>query len=77
MKNKISNYNISKNPIDFYISEETDGGLMLDKQIKRDIKIVLDYLWHDEERHYLESGYCKKHIFRVLKRLSEVVKDES
>ena len=50
---------------------------MLDQHIKEDIRIVLDYLWQDEERHYLECGYNKSHIFRVLKRLEKVVKDES
>ena len=50
---------------------------MLDKQTRQDIKIVLDYLWHDEERHYREwGGYPKGHIFRVLKRLANVVKYE-
>ena len=47
---------------------------LLDKQTKQDIQIVLDYLWCDEERHHLESGHSKKHIFRVLKRLAKVTK---
>ncbi len=50
---------------------------MSDQKIKKDIKIVLDYLWLDEERHYLESGCRKKHIFGVLKRLARAVKYES
>lgn len=49
----------------------------MDKQIKDDIKTILDYLWQDEKRHYLESEYDKNHIFRVLKRLAKVAKDES
>lgn len=45
---------------------------MADKQIKQDVKAVLDYLWQDEERHYQEcGGYPKKHIFHVLKRLAK------
>jgi len=48
----------------------------LDPQVKRDIKTVVDYLWRDEQRHYLASGYVKDHIFRVLKRLSGIVKYE-
>jgi hypothetical protein len=53
------------------------GDYMIDEQIKKDIKIVLDYLWHDEEKHYLESRYYKNHIFNVLKRLAKVIKYES
>jgi hypothetical protein len=45
---------------------------MSNKQFKEDVKIVLDYLWHDEERHYQGwGGYPKMHIFRVLKRLAK------
>ena len=47
----------------------------LPSQVKQDIKTVVDYLWRDEERHYLESGYVKDHIFRVLKRLAIAVKE--
>lgn len=38
---------------------------------KEDIKIILDYLWRDEEKHYQESWPCRKHIFVVLKRLAK------
>ncbi len=42
------------------------------KQEKEDLKIVLDYLWYDEQRHYLEwGGYPKNHIYQVLKRLAK------
>ena len=36
-----------------------------------DISKVIDYLWHDEERHYEESMPSERrgHIFTVLKRL--------
>lgn len=41
-------------------------------QEKKDIKILLDYLWNDEERDYQEWGtYPKTHIFQVLKRLAK------
>ena len=43
----------------------------LPPQVKQDVKIIVDYIWHDEERHYRESGYDKRHIFRVLKRLAK------
>jgi len=48
---------------------------VLPPQVTQDIKVIVDYLWRDEERHYLESGYNKKHVFRVLKRLAAAVKD--
>lgn len=48
----------------------------MNKQTKQDIKIVIDYLWKDEERHYLESNYDEKHIFRVLKRLAKAIEFE-
>jgi hypothetical protein len=43
----------------------------MDKQIKKDIRIILEYLWHDEEKHYQESLPCKDHIFVVLRRLAK------
>jgi len=50
---------------------------MMTIQEKEDVKIILDYLWHDEEKHYFESEYSKKHIFLVMKRLAKVIKYES
>lgn len=47
----------------------------LNKQTKQDIKSVLNYLWRDEERHYRESEYDRKHIFRVLKRLARITSE--
>ena len=44
------------------------------EQVEKDLKAVLEYLWHDEKRHYSEGGYRKNHIFRVLKRLAKAVK---
>ncbi|MBI4706375.1 MAG: hypothetical protein HY761_00415 [Candidatus Omnitrophica bacterium] len=49
---------------------------MLSKKVEQDIKAVLDYLWHDEKRHYQESKYCSKHIFRTLVRLAKTIKYE-
>lgn len=31
------------------------------KRIKDDIRIILDYLWHDEKNHY-QAGPSRKHI---------------
>lgn len=39
------------------------------KGLKRDIKTVVGYLWHDEEKHYEEMDNPKNHIFLTLKRL--------
>ena len=43
---------------------------MMTKQEEKDIRIVLDYLLLDEQKHYQE-GSCKKHIYSVLKRLAK------
>jgi len=39
---------------------------------KDDLKMLLDYMWRDEETHYL-SLPRKNHIFVVLKRLAKKV----
>ena len=50
---------------------------MMNEQIESDIKTVLDYCWHDEERSWLESGEdCEEHIFYVLRRLAKAIKYE-
>jgi len=38
-------------------------------KLKKDLAILLDYLWHDEKRHYNE-GLTRKHIFMTMKRLA-------
>ena len=35
----------------------------------KDVRLVVDYLYRDEMRHFEESGKPKRHIFRVLERL--------
>ncbi|MBQ8051580.1 MAG: hypothetical protein IJ197_08430 [Bacteroidaceae bacterium] len=46
---------------------------LLTEEILSDIKKVVDYLWMDEERHYLERGnYPRNQIFRVLERLKSI-----
>jgi hypothetical protein len=42
------------------------------KQTKEDLKIILDYLWIDEQKHYQESP-DKSHIYCVLKRLAKKI----
>lgn len=39
---------------------------------KEDLKILLDYMWRDEETHY-QSSSRKNHIFTILKRLAKRV----
>lgn len=49
---------------------------MMTNKEREDIKIILGYLWRDEERHY-QSAPCKNHIFLVLKRLARIVGHEA
>lgn len=35
----------------------------------KDLRMIMDYLYQDERRHFLESGMPRQHIFRTLKRL--------
>ena len=46
------------------------------EHVEKDLKIVLEYLWRDEERNYSESRYPKNHIFCVLKKLAKAIKYE-
>jgi hypothetical protein len=43
---------------------------MMTKQEEKDIKIVLDYLWQDEQKHYQENQ-SKNHVYSVLRRLAK------
>ncbi len=44
----------------------------MNSRIKEDIRIVLDYLWHDEKNHY-HCGPSPKHIFIVLSKLAKEI----
>ncbi len=45
---------------------------MKSKELDKQIKIVIDYLWDDEKRHYQESGKPKQeHIFLNLKAIKK------
>ena len=35
----------------------------------KDVRLVVDYLYRDEKRHFEESGRPREHIFRVVERL--------
>jgi len=39
-------------------------------KLKNDIKMVVEYLWEEEKKHY-SCGRSKNHIFIVLKRLAK------
>ena len=45
---------------------------MKTNEMKKDLTILLNYLWRDEVRHY-EEGMAKDHIFLVMKRLARAV----
>jgi len=42
------------------------------ENIKRDLTALLDYLWHDESRHY-QALPKRDHIFLVMKRLAKKI----
>ena len=46
---------------------------MKSKRLREDIISVVDYLWHDEEKHYEEVDRPRNHIFMVLKRLAKEI----
>jgi hypothetical protein len=49
---------------------------MKNKELKKQAKIVLDYLWKDEKKHYQESEKPKNdHIFLNLKALKKELKN--
>jgi hypothetical protein len=47
---------------------------MLDNKLKEDIKTVVEYLWHDEQKHY-DADPTNDHIFLCLKRLAKTIKE--
>ena len=50
-----------------------ERGAMQKDQTNEDIKVILNYLWRDEKKHYGEWDYPKDHIFRILKRLAKAI----
>lgn len=42
---------------------------LLTTSIMKDIRIVIDYLWKEEHRHFQENYNPKDPVFSVLKRL--------
>ena len=48
-------------------------GQILTEEQKQDIQTLVEYMYEDEKKHYMECGYPKDHIFRVIKRLSKMI----
>lgn len=44
--------------------------------LKTDLKILVEYLWESEKKHYEESDKPKEHIFNVLKRIKKFLTKE-
>ena len=40
------------------------------KEFRRDLSVLLEYLWHDEKLHYMECP-GKKHIYLVMRRVAK------
>ena len=49
---------------------------MKKKELKNNIKEVVEYLWKDEKRHYQESEKPKDHIFLKLKAIKKRLKNK-
>ncbi|MBQ3671461.1 MAG: hypothetical protein II921_08295 [Treponema sp.] len=74
--------------LDFDI-EEIEAKQLLTEENKNDIKIVIEYLWSDEQKHFEEKidkeinaeklssselqELCPNHVFTVLKRLKKMI----
>jgi hypothetical protein len=48
----------------------------MDDSIKKDIMVVVDYLWADEERSFNECDGDENHIFSYLVRIREYLNTE-
>lgn len=46
-----------------------DEPINLPCSVANDIKVVLGYLWHDEQKSFQESDSSDNHIFNTLKKL--------
>lgn len=42
-------------------------------KVTESIDKVVEYLWHDEKKHYIESDFPEDHIFVHVNRLSKFV----
>lgn len=47
---------------------------LLTDSIREDIKTVINYLWEDEFTHFQECDFPNDHIYRILRRLKNIVK---
>ncbi len=53
-------------------SEEFFFKQILTDEQRNDIRMLVNYLWTDEERHFEESEDKSSHIFSVIKRLKGI-----
>lgn len=45
---------------------------IINSSLRADISKIIEYLWHDEEKHFEENDKPRNHIFKVLKRLAAI-----
>lgn len=60
------------------LTSDCDEGVTLTESEVKDVRKLIDYMWHDEERHYEECEASsldglEDHIFLSLKRLNEAL----
>ena len=46
---------------------------VVSSELKEDIKCVIEYLWKDEQTHFVENGKPQNHIFNTLRKLNEIM----
>ncbi len=42
------------------------------REFRKNLSMLLDYLWRDEKRHYCE-GRSKDHIYLVMRKLAKEI----
>lgn len=53
-----------------FIPENIFAEQVIDKELRNNIRTVVEYLWRDEKKHY-EEDRCEDHIFNTLKKLKK------
>lgn len=46
---------------------------ILSQDVKDELRILIDYLWRDEERHFEESGKPENHIINIIQKINELI----
>ena len=65
---------MDKNGIEAKDIQNFMRSLKLEKNLKKEIGKVVDYLWHDEEKHWEEDGKPRNHIFIAVRRINNWLK---